>query len=489
MGTIAEPNDGAAARAPPSRRRIAANFLTLASTGILGLGVTIVISVYVRRVLGPAAVGQVSWAMAAVSYLTVVVSPGLAVVGQRELSRAPGRSEQLVALVLSLQTVLAAVVYALVVALAAFEPRGPTVSVLLVLQGLSLFITAWNTGWALQAHERMVGPSLAALAFNALQLPALVLLVRSPDDIVVYAALALPFTLAGVLYNVWYLGRHGLVRWSGLRPTLAGARWILREAWPLALAQAAVLVMLNTGTLILGLTDGDEAVGQFASAYRLMLVPAVITAAMWNAYFPAFARSHDRPAEAAALSREYLGLLAWIGLPIAALGWGLGRHVVELLYGPAFGPSGRYFEWLCLTVGLTFLNYGFVATLVPWGRSGLQLKITASAALLNLVLNIVAVPRWGAWGAVAATIAAELLVVVLGIASRRRLRLFWHPILPVIGPPLLCSAAVAAGLAALPASLDRLWWLELAAGAAVLGVCVIAFEGRTLLRLRRTLGG
>jgi O-antigen/teichoic acid export membrane protein len=123
--------------------------------------------------------------------------------------------------------------------------------------------------------------------------------------------------------------------------------------------------------------------------------------------------------------------------------------------------------------------------LVPWGRSGLQLKITASAALLNLLVNALAVPFYGPWGAVAATVAAELLVVIAGIGSRRRLRLFWHPILPAIGPPLLCSVAVAAGLAALPASFDRLWWAELLAAAAVLGACLVGFEGRTLLRLWR----
>lgn len=487
MSDIAQPDDEAAARAPPSRRRIAANFLTLAGTSVLGLVITILISIYVRRILGPAAIGQVSWAMAAVGYLTVLVSPGLATVGQRELARAPEKSERILALVLTLQTLLAALVYGLVLAVAAYDPRGPIVSVLLAIQGLTLFLTAWNTGWVLQAHERMVAPSLMALAFNTLQLPALVLLVHAPDDVVLYAALALPFTFAGLVYNFWYLARRGLVRPLRMRPTLAGARRMLREAWPLALAQASVLVMLNSGTLILGFTDSDEAVGQFASAYRLMLVATVITASLWNAYFPAFARSHDRPVEARALSREYLGLLSWMGLPIAALGWALGRHVVELLYGPAFAPSGQYFEWLCLTIGLTFLNYGLVATLVPWGRGDLQLKITASAALLNLTVNALAVPFYGPWGAVAATLASELLVVLLGLAVRRRLRLFWHPVLPVIAPPLFCSAAVAAGLAALPASLDRLWWAQLVAGTAVLGACLIIFEGRALLALWRTL--
>ena len=60
-----------------SRRRIAINFLTLAATNVSGLLVTILVSVYVRRAMGPEAIDQVSWAMAAVAYLSVLVSPGL----------------------------------------------------------------------------------------------------------------------------------------------------------------------------------------------------------------------------------------------------------------------------------------------------------------------------------------------------------------------------------------------------------------------------
>jgi O-antigen/teichoic acid export membrane protein len=70
---------------PVSRRRIAVNFLTLAGTNVFGLLVTILISVNVRRAMGPEAIGQVSRAMAAIAYLTVLVSPGLTFVGQREL--------------------------------------------------------------------------------------------------------------------------------------------------------------------------------------------------------------------------------------------------------------------------------------------------------------------------------------------------------------------------------------------------------------------
>jgi O-antigen/teichoic acid export membrane protein len=473
--------------APHNRRRIAANFLGMASTSVLGLVVSILTSIYVRRVLGPAAIGQVSWALAVLSYLTILVNPGLQTIGQRDLAKDSGRAQELLGLILTLQTIFAVLVYGIVVVIAVLDLRGEAVSYLLLIQGGALFLTAWNTGWVLQANERMVAPSVAALIFNALQFPILFLFVHSPDDVYLYAILTLPFTFLGVIYNFWYAGRHGLVRPGRLRPTLAGAWSILREAWPLALSGGAILIYYNCDTIILGFTDGDEVVGQYATAYKLMLVAAVITAALWNAYFPALARAHNSPAQATLLSREYLGLLAWMGLPIAALGWACGRHVVTLMYGAEFAASGPYFEWLCLNIGVMFVNYGVVSTMVPWGHQALQFKITATAAVVNLGLNLVVIPLYGPWGAIATTIAAELVVLALGLFARRRLGIFWHPVLPIVGPPLLCSVAVALAIAALPPSLDRFWWFELLAGAAALGGCLLVFERRILDHAMRLL--
>jgi hypothetical protein len=73
-----------------------------------------------------------------------------------------------------------------------------------------------------------------------------------------------------------------------------------------------------------------------------------------------------------------------------------------------------------------------------------------------------------------------LLGLALGIATRRGLKLFWHPILPAVLPPLLTSGAALAILAALPRRLDHLWWLELGGAALVVGLCMLACEHKRL---------
>jgi O-antigen/teichoic acid export membrane protein len=172
--------------------------------------------------------------------------------------------------------------------------------------------------------------------------------------------------------------------------------------------------------------------------------------------------------------------MVWMGLPIAALGWAVGRHVVRLMYGAEFFESGAYFEWLCLNVALIFINLALGAPLTAWGLQKLHFKITGIAAVVNLALNLALIPTYGPWAAVATTIAAEFLVLVITVVMRRRIGLGWSPLYRAVLPPLVCSTAVAAAIALLPASLAPYWWLQCLAGTLVLGGALFVFERRII---------
>jgi O-antigen/teichoic acid export membrane protein len=457
-------------------RRIAANFLSVAATNAIGLVLTLAVGIYIRRTLGPEAIGQLGWTLAVLSYVAILANPGLTTVGQRELARNAERGQSLFCLLLTLQTILSLGAYAVVVVVALLHSRAPSVSLLLAIQGATLLISAWNVGWILQAHERLAATSVATLLINALQIPFLLLLIHNPSDLVLYAFLALPIALLGAIFNLLYAGRHSFIKLFRFRPTIVGASTILRSAWPLALSQGAVLIYFNCDTVILGFTDGDIAVGQYTTAYKLMLVSTVITSAMWSAYFPGLARSHNVAGCATALSTEYLRTLCWMGFPIAALGWALGRHAVILMYGPDYALSGVYFEWLCINVGLMFANYGIVSTLVPWGHEKLQFKITVTAAIVNLTLNLIMIPIYGPYAAIATTLVAEGVVLLLGIVARRRLRIFWHPIFPIMMRPFCCATIVGLAIAALPQELEHFWWAELLGGILCIATGAVILE-------------
>jgi PST family polysaccharide transporter len=460
------------------RRRIAQNFLGMTLASGTNMLAGLFISIYVRRTLGPVAYGEISWNMAVLAYLALLANPGLQLIGQREVARSAQDADRLASLILTLQALLCVAAYALVVAIALADLRGPRVSLLLMIQGIALFFSSLDAGWILQGRERMVAPAVATLIFNLAQFPALLAFVHGPEDVVIFAAVNLPFVAANFIYRFWYLQRHGFLNVAKLRPRLIDARKVFAESWPLAFSQGAIVVLYNCDAIILGFTNGDETVGQYASAYKLMLVATVISGALCSAYFPTLARIHDDPDRAKRVQDEFLSLMVWMGLPIAALGWSVGRHVVHLFYGPAFAESGLYFEWLCLNVPLIFLNLALGVPLTAWGMQKLHFKITGGAALFNLTLNLILIPMYGPWAAIATTLGSELMVFCITALMRYRIGLGWNPLGRALAPALTCSIAVALAIAILPPSLDAYWWLEGLGGAVVLAGALFFFERR-----------
>ena len=241
---------------------------------------------YSRRVLGPAAMGQVNWNAALLAFLTLLASPGLAIVGQRDIAANPKETASITSLVLGLQALFGLAAYAVVAAIALLDPRGGQASLLLLIQGVIILINAGSTIWVLQAHQRMAGPAIASLVINLLQIPALLLLIKEPGDIYLFAAYTLPFSLALVGYYFCYLHHHRILPFADVRLRLAAGGKLLSEAWPLALSLLAGLVVYNGGAILLGFTHSDTEVGLYTTAYRLMLISTVVSGAMMSAYFP-----------------------------------------------------------------------------------------------------------------------------------------------------------------------------------------------------------
>jgi O-antigen/teichoic acid export membrane protein len=460
------------------RGTIATNFLAMTVVSGVVLLVGIFTTAYTRRILGPAAIGVVNWNAALLTFLTLFASPGIAIVGQRDIAANPKDTASITSLVLGLQMLFGVAAYAVVAAIALLDPRAGQGGTLLLIQGLIILINAGTTVWVLQAHQRMAGPAIASLVVNLLQIPVMLVLIREPSDIFLFVAYTLPFSLALVGYYFWYLQRHGILRFRDVRLRLAGSGKLLAQAWPLALSLAAGVVVCSAGAVILGFSHSDTEVGLYTTAYRLMFVSSAVSGAMLSAYFPVLSQVRGDAAQARRVAGDFATLMVWMGLPIAALGWACGRHVNDLLFGAQFAAAGPYFEWLCLAAGLSFTNMGLGTPLLTWGHQKLHFKIIGMVALASVVLNVLLVPRYGGWGAVATLLLAETMALVMLTIVRRRLELGRIPLLSLLTPPLLCSLVVAFGITLLPPSADRYWWLQVIVGAALLGGCLLLFERR-----------
>ena len=462
--------------------RIARNFAVVAAFGVVAKIIGLFTGIYIRRTLGPDVNGILGWNLAVLGYIGLITNPGVTIIAKREVAKQPARSTTLFYDRVASQLLLAIPAALMTLGIAWTIRDQPYAATLLAVQTIGLFVTAIGVEWLFEAHERMILPNAVNLGVLVLQVPLLLLLVRSPNDGVWYVgySLGLQTVAAVTLFTLAY--RHGLLRKR--RVTWEPRRWwpVFVEALPVTLSSAAIMLYYNCDVFLLGVMKDNYTTGQYTTAYALMLMVFGAIVPMWTAFMPQLTVAIDDPPVARELSRRLYRGLAVVGCVFAAVGFCFGPELVRLLYGPQYDIAGRLFAILSLNAVFLGVNTALTSPLNVWGRQTWMLWITLASAAANFAANLLLIPRFGVWSAVWTTLGAEAIVLACGLFARRRLVPF-----PLVGDSLKIGAAfvVVSSTVLYAKSVTPLpWWLLFAV---LLAVCTALTTWLEPAILRRVL--
>lgn len=312
-----------------------------------------------------------------------------------------------------------AAVLAAVVGVAAGEPLAAPATVLMAAAGAAqLSLTG-----ALRAAQDMRPEASAKLIAGALMLLAsAVCVVLAPRAGVMLLAVAAANLLA--LVPMVAAVRRVVQRGPAPRP-----RTVLRRAAPLGAMALATLAYYRSGTIALSLLSTPAQTARFAAASTLAFGLLCVANAVTTGLLPRLVAAAD-PAERVALTRRALvgvtGLAVLLGGGVALLA----RPLLILAFGARFGDAAGALALLAAATVL-IAPAGVLGTVLVAARRLRPVGVQVGASLaVNLLALVVLVPSHGAVGAAAATVACELLALVLltraavrvlpGLAARPR---------------------------------------------------------------------
>ena len=199
----------------------------------------------------------------------------------------------------------------------------------------------------------------------------------------------------------------------------------MSTGWPMLLGSAMFLVMSWTDTLLLGHFLDEAEVGVYRVAFRLAAVITLVQAAVNSYAAPWFAERHAVGDDAglrqalAQTTRLNVAFSVPAFLTLAAApAWWLGW------FGTAFESGAMCLLYLALGQLVNALCGPVMYLLNMTGQERMAQRIVWVAALLNLALNVWAIPRFGILGAAGSTAATMVLWnVAAAVAAHRRLGL------------------------------------------------------------------
>jgi O-antigen/teichoic acid export membrane protein len=171
---------------------------------------------------------------------------------------------------------------------------------------------------------------------------------------------------------------------------------------------------------LINLLAGAAAAGLYAVAVRLVEQLWIISQAVSTVIFPRLSAM----AEDEAAKRRFTPMVArfvlWITLFGASVLAVVARPMIELLFGMEF--LAAVWALYILLPGIVLMSYARVLAhdLAARGMVGVNLAVTAIAVAINIIANVLLIPKIGIYGAATATSISYFFMFLINLEIQRR---------------------------------------------------------------------
>ena len=336
-----------------------------------------------------------------------------------------GRAVRLLAVLLTAQLL---VVWAALTALYAFGLDGPlsrvynrpTAHLLLLALALAPLTAFQGLLQKLLTAAFSVGAQvIAAVAAFAVTFVLVLTWANTPVRIVM--ALALGYACGDVLLLAGLrLAWSRLPAEGGALPIRRVMRYSVSSMWTTLLN---LIVTRQTETVILGAFAATTIVASYNVAYAmpgrvLEFIPAVLYSVGVASVAEAF--TVDRTSLPRAIDLYYRALFI-VTAPVAVVGAALGGVLTVTLFGAAYKGASPICQTFFALIPLMLLSAPYVLVVRALEKVWLMTCVLAVEAAVNVGLDLVFIPRWGMWGAVAAVAITFTICVAINLTVYGRL--------------------------------------------------------------------
>ena len=390
-------------------RAIVANTGWLFADRILRMGASLVVGVWVARYLGVKQYGLFNYALAFVALFSPIFTLGLDDVVVRHLVRQSSNKEEILGTTFWLKFLGGIASVLLAVSTMFFLGEHETLKIWLVaILGIAGVFRASDTIelWfqsQVQSKYTVIAKNTAFL-LNTLIKIALIL-TKAP--LLAFALVTLAeFAMSAIgLLIVYQVKGSSLWLW---RWSIAAAKTLLKESLPLIFSGFAIMIFMRIDQVMLGQMIGDSEVGIYSAAVRVSEIWYFIPGAIVSSVAPAIYAAKEK-SESLYYQRigQLLSLMTCISLAIALPMSFLSDKIIMVMFGSGYAEEGPILAVHIWTSLFVFMGLATSPWFIAEGLNHVSLGKTLFGAILNIILNLLLIPKYAGLGAAIATIISQ----------------------------------------------------------------------------------
>jgi len=395
-------------------RTVAKNTGVLSFAQVFTTVLRLIFIIYVARSLGDMEFGKLGFSQSFTGLFVIFADIGLSTVTIREISRQEGLAPEYLGNVLTIKVALSLGTSALIaLAINMLHYPADTVSVVYVI-GLTAILSSFSD------YMRALFRAFEKMQFEAILNTSRSLVTTGIGAMVLYLGygiLAVAFVYLfsatmDLLAAYWVIRRRFILTKLGF--DVKFCKSIVSLAFPFSLTALVGLVYTQIDVVMLSLMKGDAPVGWYRAAtvlvFTLMSIPDIFSLAIFPLMSRLYISSRDDLETTIGKSSKYLVMM---GLPMATGVFLLSDRIIMLLFGRDFIHSSMVLKTISAYLPLRCMNNVTANTLSSINRESLHAFSLTMAAVANVVLNLLLIPRFGVNGAAAATALTEVALFSL----------------------------------------------------------------------------
>jgi O-antigen/teichoic acid export membrane protein len=382
---------------------------------ILRMVVGLLVGVWVARYLGPEKFGLLSFAHSFVGLFTIFATLGLDEIVVRELVKDESRRDSLVGTTFWLK-LFGAFLVLLVLAFAInFTSNDVDTHILVFIIASATIFQSFNIV-DFYFQSKILGKFVAYANFISLFISSIlkIALILSHASLLAFAWVVLFDSFVLACGFIYFFLKHSTFRIKYLIFHKSTAIDLLKDSWPLIFSGGVLMIQARIDQVMIKEMVGSIEVGYYSVAMRLIEAFAFIPMLLKSSLYPSIISAKNRSKalyQDRLLNFYRLNFLFFlvIAIPIFIFA----EPIIVLLFGIEYQPAGVLLA--LLSIRLFFANMGVARGTYILTENLMKFSMLTMilGTIVNIYLNYVMIPYYGARGAIGATIVSFFTTIYL----------------------------------------------------------------------------
>jgi len=398
-----------------TKQTIAKNTFWLAVAEGITRFLKLFLIIYVARILGATEYGKFTFALAFVSLFAIFSDFGISTITTRELAREKEKEkEKEFPAFLSLKLVLSIGTLVLICLGSFFITFDPVIRVIIWILGVYIIVSSFSgiIYAFFQARQKMEYEAWAKiLQAIAVTGAGFFILFNFPS----VQNLSLSYLFASLVALIFILLLFHFKIYQ-LKLSFNKNIWrnTLAMSWPLALGGMMGSICSNTDSTMMGYWGQITQTGWYNAAQRITFIALIPTGLIAASFFPVLSKFFGQSREKLQRSWNYfMETMIFIADPLVVGGIALATKIIDFVYDPSYFPSVLAFQILIITGGIIIIGVPFIQALIVSNQQKKTFLIVSIGATVNVILNLILIPRYSLYGAALTTLVAGFLMLFL----------------------------------------------------------------------------